>query len=53
VLLLLTVGIDLGSDSALQEARVPTRGEGDLLGAVDTDGVAIVDQVARELFVAD
>ena len=52
-LLLVAVGIDLGSGSALQQVLVPQGGEGDLLGAVDADGVAVVDQVAGELLVAD
>ena len=52
-LLLVAVGIDLGSDSALQQVLVPKRGEGDLLGTVDADGKAVVDQVAGKLLVAD
>jgi hypothetical protein len=36
-LLLLAVGIDLGSDSALQQVLVPEGGEGDLLDALGAE----------------
>ena len=51
----LLIGVELAFalPFALQQMFVPEDGEGDLLAAVDGDGVAVVDQIAGELLAPD
>ncbi len=53
VLLLFTVRIDRPSGFTLQQVFIPKDGEGNLLAAINGDGIAVVDQIALELLAAD